>query len=114
MNKPVQVLTVKPSRRGRGWKPRAGAKLDKLTEKQRHALRQWFVKENISFDDAIARIKKQFGLSVGRRALSMFWHDAFDGKSAAAASLEKQVVAEVVFQIRSRHPVTFVVKNRTR
>lgn len=76
-----------PSRR----KVRSDAKLEQLSSSQHAQLIRWLDAENCSYTEAVARIHREFGLSVGRTAVVGYYrrrvvplHQECGLKSAAA------------------------------
>lgn len=54
-------------------KTRADAVIDRLPRNQREALDRWLFEENLSYDQALERLHLDFGVRVGRSALSAYW-----------------------------------------
>lgn len=72
-----------------GRKIRADSKLAQLDDTQRARLRFWLEDEHYSYREAAERVHKEFGLRVGKSAISIFWRrhilpDHFDDELDAA------------------------------
>jgi hypothetical protein len=54
-------------------KIRADAKLLKLPQSQQQQLKEWLIAENISYEDAVVRLGKHFGVKTHFSAIGRFW-----------------------------------------
>lgn len=79
-----------------------------LTAAQRKTLTDWLLKENITYQAAIVRIKEQWGLKTGHTPLERFFQKVARSRLAppAPASDERPVVLEIVLTIRAGKPVS--------
>lgn len=75
-------------------KTRSDAKLEQLSAPQREKLRFWLEEENRSYADVVERVRAEFGLSVGKSAVALYWQrhllpqrhqDAAEAAAALAA-----------------------------
>jgi hypothetical protein len=77
-------------------KPRSDSTLDSLTSKQKEQLRDWLVEENLSYADAIERLRQDFNVRTSAGALSRFYAtQCFSLRSSEAAEFAENVVSQV-------------------
>lgn len=54
-------------------KPRGDSKLEKLAPGQKAALEEWLCEENLTYEQAQARLFEEFGVRCGRKAVTTFY-----------------------------------------
>ncbi|HEY0966942.1 MAG TPA: hypothetical protein VGD88_06105 [Opitutaceae bacterium] len=78
-------------------KPRSDSKLDSLLPEQREQLIAWLVDENLPYDQAVVRLRKEFGVETSIAALSRFYSTrCFTLRSSQAKEFAEHVVAEAL------------------
>lgn len=76
-----------------GRKPRADAKLRNLPAEQRTALTDWLVDEGITYEEALKRLQKEFGIKSSLGAICDFYkRECFGLRFRKAASFADQIV----------------------
>ena len=59
-------------------KLRSDSKWNELTDEQRDTLEGWLFEENISYREALERLQKEFGITVGMTSLARFYQHLAD------------------------------------
>lgn len=88
-------------------KPRNDAKLLSLTKGRKDEIARWFKDENVSYDEAIARCKKLWGISTSAAAMTNFWRQyardpAIDADRLAAIEARLQEILGKLAELDGR------------
>lgn len=77
-------------------KPRSDSKLDSLPEEQREALRSWLTEDNLSYEQAQAKLKQEFAVSTSISSLQSFWRRrCFRVRASEAKDFTKKLEKEL-------------------
>lgn len=77
-------------------KPRSDAKLLSLPPHYKETLIRWLTEENVNYDEARARLKKEFSVTTSNRALSQFYAtQCFSLSYSEAREIADTVAAEL-------------------
>jgi hypothetical protein len=78
-------------------KPRSDAKLKSLPPNQREMLVRWLVDENLSYDQAVERLEKDFNVRTSVGALSAFYAtECYSVRSSEAKEFAERVEQELL------------------
>lgn len=76
-------------------KLRSDSKWNELTDEQRDTLEGWLFEENISYRDALDRLQKEFGITVGMTSLARFYQHLADKRMKEELLQAKQTAMDV-------------------
>jgi hypothetical protein len=85
---------------GPGRKIRSDAKLEQLGPEQQERLRFWLEEENRSYAEIADRLRAEFGVSVGKSAVALYWRrhllpELHDEEAETAAAIAALPVADL-------------------
>ena len=83
------------------------SKLRALTPHQRRSLRQWLLRERLTYAEARARLRKKFGVVLSQGTLSRFWNLYCGPRRPSNRNLRPAVLLDVI--LRSTQPIRVTV-----
>ena len=87
------------------------AKLAKLTPAQRKKLLTYLDRDNLTYEQAVVRIREEFGLTVSPASVGKWWQRFYGQRIAQAqAAQSPPVIFEIVIQVRANGAAVVIGK----
>lgn len=84
--------------------------LDRLTPLQAQRLREWLADPGVSYDLALARLKRRFGLVVSTGALSAWWYRRGQMNGRNLKARQRTILADILIRVLKNSRVTVLVR----